>query len=139
MGAQSTEDKNLFVPKSYDKQAIKDLISGEIEFISIELESIGEKRVTNVVASLTIASLSGTIKSDVVIPLYNYQLYNNGLMMLFSIDDPLIPLNQRKELRRITDPIDLVGASTLNFTISFDDADCITGRYIFNGEWHEAS
>ncbi len=139
MGTQNTENKSPFVPKSYNKQAIIDLISGRTEDITIELEHAGTSKPIDVAASLTIASLNGFIKSDIVIPLDSYQLYTDELMLIFNINDQRIPLDQQKELRRITSPMELVGASTLNFTIRLDSADRIARSYSFLGEWREAS
>lgn len=139
MGTQSTKNESLFIPKAYNKQAINELISGKTDVIVIELEHTSARKPVNVATSLTIAQLSGKIETDIVIPLYSYQLNNDELVLLFLIDDKRIPLDQQKELRRITSPIDLVGGSILDLTISFNDADCIVNRYVFSGEWHKTS
>lgn len=139
MSTQSTENESYFIPKAYNKQGIKDLISGKTEIIAIDLEHAAAHKPINVAASLTIAPLCGCIETDIVIPLQSYQLYNDGLTLYFKISDRRIPLNQQKELRRITSPMDLVGDSTLDLTISFDSADFIVCRYTFLDEWHKAS
>ena len=139
MSTQSTENESFFIPKTYNKQAIKDLISGKTEVIAIGLEHATAHKPINVAASLTIAPLCGCIETDIVIPLQSYQLYNDGLTLFFKISDRRIPLNQQRELRRITSPLDLVGGSTLSLAISFDDADRIACRYTFLNEWHKVS
>ncbi len=139
MSVQSIESRASFVPKAYDMQTIKDILLRKSEIITIELETISDNKPISITATLTIAHLSGSIESDVTIPLNSHQLYDDALVLLFNIDDQRVPLNQRKELHRITNPIDLVGASTLDYTIDIGNGNQVARCYEFQNGWHKVS